>query len=223
MEASLDTNVIIHLYQVNMQDMLFTRFAHIYVHEQISTFEMVRRASSDVLAAFRQDIDSVRIEEVTNDRLNQMGILSLYRQHYKDNEILYNPADKGEVCAIALARTLGISALITDDIKEYGPHFTLISEPDTSVFPFAFYELLFFDYLENILKTPQDLKDAFETVNQHIEKPMNFQSKQKGVIRRFFKGAEKDKKWMEDFCSQKNIHCAAKLSLLHNWMRQNLS
>lgn len=221
MEASLDTNIIIHLYQVNMQDMLFTRFDHIYVHEQISTVEMVRRALPEVLAAFRQDVDSGRIEEMTNDRLNQLGVLSLYRQHYNDNEILYNLGDKGEVCAIALARTLGISALITDDIKEYGPHFTLMLEPDTSVFPFAFYELLFFDYLEDILKTPQDLRAAFETVNQHIEKPMNFQSKQKGVIRRFFRGTEKDKKWMEDFCAQRNIHCTAKLSLLHNWLGQN--
>lgn len=46
-----------------------------------------------------------------------------------------------------MAKTLGCISLVTDDIKERGPHYTLMRIPDSDVMPFAFYELLFLDYI----------------------------------------------------------------------------
>ncbi len=44
MEASLDTNVIIHLYKAGFQSVLFRRFHKLKVYEFIRTKEMVNHA-----------------------------------------------------------------------------------------------------------------------------------------------------------------------------------
>jgi hypothetical protein len=66
----------------------------------------------------------------------------------KDNRILYDGSDLGEVYAMSMAMTLGCISLVTDDIKERGPHYTLLRVPDSDGMPFDFYELLFLDFLE---------------------------------------------------------------------------
>lgn len=52
MEASLDTNVIIHLYNANYQNILFNRFNKIKVYEFIRYHEMENHASKEVIDLF---------------------------------------------------------------------------------------------------------------------------------------------------------------------------
>ena len=49
MEASLDTNVIIHLYKANLQSVLFNRFQKLKVYEFIRHHEMNNHADSEVI------------------------------------------------------------------------------------------------------------------------------------------------------------------------------
>ncbi|PPK43231.1 hypothetical protein [Clostridium algidicarnis] len=52
MEASLDTNVIIHLYKANHQDILFRRFKKLKVYTFIRYTEMKNHASIDIINLF---------------------------------------------------------------------------------------------------------------------------------------------------------------------------
>ena len=87
-----------------------------------------------------------------------------------------NGGDLGEVYAIALAKTLGCISLVTDDIKEYGPHYTLMRIPDSDVIPFAFYEILFLDYLEEVI-AEDELVERFNIICDLSELRMNLTSK----------------------------------------------
>jgi hypothetical protein len=62
MEASLDTNVIIHLYKANFQAILFNRFEKLKVYEFIRNLEMVNHATPEIIALFDQDVESGKIE-----------------------------------------------------------------------------------------------------------------------------------------------------------------
>ena len=55
MDASLDTNIIIHLYNANYQSILFDRFEKVKVYEFIRNHEMENHASSAVIELFDKD------------------------------------------------------------------------------------------------------------------------------------------------------------------------
>lgn len=148
MEASLDTNVIIHLYNANLQSVLFNRFQKLKVYEFIRNHEMKNHAEQKIIDLFDSDLEAGRIELITNDYLKSIGMYQVFLQQVKDLRILFDGGDLGEVYAIAMAKTLGCICLVTDDIKERGPHYMLMRMPDSEVIPFAFYEVLLLDYLE---------------------------------------------------------------------------
>ena len=124
--------------------------------------------------------------------------------------------DFGEANAVALASTLGIAALVTDDTKEYGPHYSLKNEYIEDVIPFCFYELLYLQYLES----DNDfcaLQEQFEHINNiaYPEYPMSFLSRIKRVVKRFGKnGTNRDQKWLESFCLEKDIDYHKKMKEL---------
>lgn len=49
MDASLDTNVIIHLYNADFQDLLFNRFEKLKVYEFIRTQELKKHADAEYI------------------------------------------------------------------------------------------------------------------------------------------------------------------------------
>lgn len=148
MKASLDTNVILHLYRSDAESIIMRRFSDgLYVHEFIRITEM-QRHGQDILERFDADVITGKIQIIDDAYLKKIRMYPLFLGYLNEEKILYNPTDLGEVYAISLARTLGLSALVTDDVKEYGPHFTLMRLPDGEIIPFAFYEILFLDYLE---------------------------------------------------------------------------
>jgi predicted nucleic acid-binding protein len=66
MEASLDTNVIIHLYRADFQSVLLNRFSRLKVYEFIRTEELKKHAEQKIINLFDKDIDDGNIELITN-------------------------------------------------------------------------------------------------------------------------------------------------------------
>lgn len=95
----------------------------------------------------------------------------------------------------------GCVSLVTDDIKERGPHYKLMKIPDSDVMPFAFYELLFLDYLQNKI-TEAELVTCSNKICDVSDLGMNCKSKLKAFMRRFWQSPYSDsaREWMEDFC-----------------------
>ena len=129
--------------------------------------------------------------------------------------------DSGEMYAVALAKTLGIPFLISDDVKEYGPHDTLCRELVDGVIPLAFYELLFFRYLKSELSVA-GLHSDFNAITNKMSSPMNFTSKIKRVAKRFNPkyATLRDQNWIEEFCSEYNINLRRKMKELHDYLRE---
>lgn len=220
MEASLDTNVIIHLYNANYQPILFNRFEKLKVYEFIRYHEMENHATKEVIDLFDEDVESGRIEMITNEYLKSIGMYNVFKEHVNDIRILYDSGDLGEVYAIAMAKTLGCITLVTDDIKEYGPHYTLMRIPDSDVMPFAFYEILLLDYLEGII-SEKDLENQFNIICSLSDLNMNFSSKLKAFIRRFWSNpySQSEKQWMLSFCNEKNINAKQKIQKLSMYLK----
>lgn len=221
MEASLDTNVIIHLYKANLQSVLFNRFQKLMVYEFIRNHEMVNHAEHKIIALFDQDVATGKIELITDQYLKSIGMYQVFLQHVKDHRILFDGGDLGEVYAIAMAKTLGCICLVTDDIKERGPHYTLMRIPDSEVIPFAFFEILFLDFLEDKM-SEKDLVDAFTSVCTTSDLVWDIQSKLKSFIKRFWKDPynESEKVWMSGFCIDKGINAKARIQELLSYLNK---
>lgn len=219
MDASLDTNVIIHLYNANLQDVLFNRFEKLKVYDYIRNQELKKHAQPEILDLFDKDIESGKIELITDTYLKEIGMYNIFQTHVKDIRILYDGGDLGEVYAISMAKTLGCISLVTDDIKEYGPHYTLMRIEDSEVMPFAFYELLFLDFLEKRL-TEAELVARFKKICDSSGLTMNCTSKLKAFIRRFWSSpySESEKEWMEDFCEDNGINAKNRIQQLHSFL-----
>ena len=215
MDASLDTNVIIHLYNANYQSVLFDRFEHIKVYEFIRSHEMKNHASAEVIDLFDEDVQSGRIELITYDYLKSIGMHNVFNSHVKELDILFDRGDLGEVYAIAMAKVLGCISLVTDDIKEYGPHYMLMRIPDSDVIPFAFYEILFLDYLEGIINEVE-LDKQFNEISDISNLRMGISSKLRVFINRFWLDpyTDNEKLWMSSFCEERNIKVQQKLRRL---------
>lgn len=220
MQASLDTNVIIHLYTAGYQHILFDRFEKIKVYEFIRNHEMVNHATEEVINLFDNDVEQGKIDLVTDEYLKSIGMYNKFRYDVDELEILFDRGDLGEVYAIAMAKSLGCISLVTDDIKEHGPHYVLMRIPDSDVMPFAFYELLFLEYLEGKL-TEGELVQQFDHICNIAALKMNFISKLKTFIRRFWVSpyTESEKIWMDLFCNKNNINAMEKIKVLNNYLK----
>lgn len=220
MNASLDTNVIIHLYNASFQYLLFDRFEKLKVYEFIRNTEMEHHAPDEVIKLFDKDVADGKIEIITDEYFKSIGMYYVFKQHVNENKILYDIGDLGEVYAIALAETLGCITIVTDDIKEYGPHFMLMRIPDSDVMPFAFYELLFLNFLEGII-TEDELDSQFGVISSISGLKMNFSSKMRDFIKRFWSDpyTDSERKWMESFCTENNINAKQKLLKLSSYLK----
>lgn len=212
MDASLDTNVIIHLYKANLQSVLFNRFQKVKVYEFIRNQEMKRHAGPVINDLFDKDVEAGKIELISDDYLKSIGMYNVFLQHVKDLRILFNGGDLGEVYAISMAKTLGCICLVTDDIKERGPHYTLMRTPDSDVKPFSFYEILFLDYLEAKLSEAQ-LITRFNTICELSGLTWNCSSKLKEFMRRFVFGkySDSEKEWFNEYCRINRINAKDKI------------
>lgn len=145
MNVSLDADITIHLYNAGKEELLFKYFDTLYIHEFILEHE-IKNKSGNVYQKINEEIASEKIIKVTQRYLIDLGMKKSFEDQLYDVKTLF---DYGEANAVALAATLGIAALVTDDTKDFGPHETLMKEYVENIIPFAFYELLYLEYLQS--------------------------------------------------------------------------
>ena len=141
MRASLDTNVIIHLYRAELQTILFDFFDDgVFIYEQIRNVELENHGK-DVLDKVDADIANGTIEIYTDQKLRDQAVYKIFDNNVKENRWLYGTGDLGEIYAISLAQTLGAYSLVTDDTKQGGPYMSLLQFED-DIMPFTFADVL---------------------------------------------------------------------------------
>ena len=215
MKASLDTNVIIHLYRANLQEILFERFDEgLCIYEQIRKVEL-KNHGADILEMFDEDVANGRIHIYTDDELKKQGVLSLFKNHVHENEMLYSPQDRGEIYAISLAQTLGVYSLVTDDVKQGGPYMSLLQFEDNDIMPFTYVDLLLLDYLEGRIEAEQVVL-YFDRISDSSSLGWSLKSHLSRFLKRFWVEPyqEKEKIWMAGLCHKNGINAKEKLKIL---------
>lgn len=214
MRASLDTNVIIHLYRAGIQSVLFDIFDEgVFIYEQIRNVELMRHGR-DVLEEVDADIASGRIEIYSDQKLKEQAVYKIFENNVNENRNLYGTGDLGEVYAISLAQTLGAYSIVTDDTKQGGPYMSLLQFED-DIMPFTFADVLILRYLMGMSDENQTVKD-FDAVNMASELNWAFRSQLSKFIRRFFKDPyrEQDTIWIQKLQKDYGINLKSKLERL---------
>lgn len=219
MRASLDTNVIIHLYQANMQSILHDIFKDgVFIYEQIRNVELEHHGQS-VLEAVDADITAGKIELYTNAKLKEQCVYKMFENNVKENRLLYGTGDLGEVYAISLAQTIGAYSLVTDDTKQGGPYMSLM-QLDYDVKPFNFADILILRYLMGIVDAQQTVKE-FDVINEASDLRWSFKSQLTKFIRRFVADPYKteEKEWFEQWAAEKSINTMVKFRVLRDALK----
>lgn len=219
MRASLDTNVIIHLYRANMQNILFDIFKDgVFIYEQIRNIELEHHGKA-VLEAVDVDIEAGKIELYTNAELKEQGVYRIFENNVKENRLLYGTGDLGEVYAISLAQTIGAYSLVTDDTKQGGPYMSLM-QLDYDVKPFTFADILILRYLLGLADAQQTVKD-FDTVNETSDLNWSFKSQLMKFIKRFIADPYKteEKEWFGQWTTENGINAMAKFRALRDVLK----
>lgn len=214
MRASLDTNVIIHLYRAGRQNILFDVFDEgLFIYEQILNIELVNHGR-DVLGRVDEDIAAGKIELYTNQRLKEQAVFRIFENNVKENRLLYGSGDLGEVYAISLAQTLGAYSIITDDTKQGGPYMSLL-QFEEDVMPFTFADVLILRYLFGVSDEYQTVKD-FDLINNTSELNWSFRSQIARFVRRFFSDPyrKEDNTWILNLARERNVKIKSKLQRL---------
>ena len=174
MRASLDTNVIIHLYRAELQGILFDLFDEgVFIYEQIRSMELEHHGQ-DILTKVDSDINAGKIELFTDQKLKDLAVYKMFENNVRENRILYNAGDLGEVYAISLAQTIGAYSLVTDDTKQGGPYMSLLQFED-NVMPFTFADVLILRYLVGDADENQTVND-FNMINNSSSLNWSFKS-----------------------------------------------
>lgn len=211
MRASIDTDIVIHLYLSNKQEL--------FMHEYLYKIEL-KKKSFQAYEKFTADVTKGKVIIKTNKALNEMGIKNLFDGYKRDYKYLF---DSGELYAVALAKAMGLFAFVSDDIKEFGPHETLVKELIEDVIPFAFYELLYLKYLSKELTAEEMHKEFDEVTSISMNKhPMNFRRRMLITVRRFSyrNGTKRDYSWIKSYCQSRSINYNAMIINLKQYLSQ---
>ena len=214
MRASLDTNVIIHLYRAGLQNILFEFFDEgVFIYEMIRSIELSHHGK-DLLEKIDEDILEGKIKIYTDKNLKELEVYRMFEINVKRNENLYSTKDLGEIYAISLAQTLGTYSLVTDDIKQGGPYMSLLQFED-EVMPFNFVDVLILRYLVGNVDALQTIEN-FQTINRESALNWSFKSYIRKFVKRFYTDPyrEEDKQWINEFTKTYSIKVKNKLYVL---------
>lgn len=214
MRASLDTNVIIHVYKAHLQNILFEIFKDgLFIYEQIRNVELENHGK-DILFDIDSDISIGKIEVYTDKKLKELGVYKMFEFNVRENRILYSTSDLGEVYAISLAQTIGIYSLVTDDTKQGGPYMSLL-QLDYDIMPFNFADVLILRYLKGIADEYQTVED-FHKINETSNLNWSLKSKLIKFIKRFIREPYKDeeKQWIEKWAMSNRIDIIGKFRII---------
>lgn len=218
MRASLDTNVIIHFYKADLQEILFNFFDEgVFIYEQIRKVEL-NNHGKEILEQVDKDIKLGKIEVYTDQRLKDLAVYKIFENNVKENRNLYQAGDLGEVYAISLAQTLGAYSLVTDDTKQGGPYMSLLNFED-EVMPFTFEDVLILRYLFGLVDENQTVSD-FDMINTASELNWTFRSQLTKFIKRFWNDPhrQEDVVWMQKLVSEKEIKVKSKIQALRKML-----
>lgn len=218
MRASLDTNVIIHFYKADLQEILFNFFDEgVFIYEQIRKVEL-NNHGKEILEQVDKDIKLGKIEVYTDQRLKDLAVYKIFENNVKENRNLYQAGDLGEVYAISLAQTLGAYSLVTDDTKQGGPYMSLLNFED-EVMPFSFADVLILRYLSGLVDENQTVSD-FDMINTASELNWTFRSQLTKFIKRFWNDPhrQEDVVWMQKLVSEKEIKVKSKIQALRKML-----
>ena len=214
MRASLDTNVIIHLYRAGLQNILFDLFVDgVFIYEQIHDVELDHHGR-DVLGKVDADIESGKIEVYTDQKLKDLAVYKIFESNVNENRWLYGAGDLGEVYAISLAQTLGAYSLVTDDTKQGGPYMSLLQYED-DIMPFTFADVLILRYLIGLVDENRTVKD-FDAINAASNLNWSFRSQLTKFIKRFYKDPyrKEDTEWIKKLSEERGIKVKSKMESL---------
>ena len=214
MRASLDTNVIIHFYKANLQNILFDFFDEgVFIYEQIRNVELENHGQ-DVISKVDSDIAAGRIEIYTNQKHRDLLVYKIFELYVNENRNLYGSGDLGEVYALSLAQTLGAYSLVTDDTKQGGPYMSLLQFED-DIMTYTFADDLILRYLMGVVDENQTVKD-FNLVNNSSNLNWTFRSQVTKFIKRFIKDPyrNEDTEWIRKLSETYEFCIKAKLSAL---------
>ena len=217
MNASLDTNTIIHFYRAGCQNILFEYFDSIYLCDQVYSIEL-KNHGQDILSNVELDIQAGKLELFSQERMSREGILRLFEEHTEYQEILYNQGDRGEAHAIALPKILGTCCLVTDDTKYGGPYKSLLQFED-EVMPFTFAEVIILYYIFGTIDASQAIS-YFDKINTTSTMNWNFETQLKNFIRRFKpKQESKDAMWLDNALKEQEVSLKNKLQDLQQSLK----
>lgn len=214
MRASLDTNVIIHFYRANLQNILIDFFdSGVFIYEQIRKIELENHAK-DLLDIIDADIDEGRIELYTDEKLKKQAVFKIFQKNVSENRKLYGTGDQGEIYAISLAQTIGAFSLVTDDTKQGGPYMSLLQFED-DIMPFTFADVLILRYLIGIVDESQTVKD-FNAINSAASLNWAFRSQVSKFVKRFWIDPyrNEDRKWIQSLADTYAIKVKSRLAAL---------
>ena len=214
MRASLDTNVLIHVYRAGLEDIPSDFFTDdVFIYEQIRKIELEHHGQ-DILDRGDADIKSGKIKVYTNETLKKQAVLRIFETNVNENKLLYGSGNLGEVYAISLAQTIGAYSLVTDDIKQGGPYMSLM-QLEYDIMPFTFADILILRYLMEDADAIQTVRD-FNTVNEASNLQWSFRSQIIKFIKRFWKDPYKneERKWMSKLVEARRIRVKSKFTEL---------
>ena len=219
MNASLDTNTIIHFYRAGCQNILFGYFDSIYICDQVYSIEL-KNHGQDILSNVYLDIQAGKLELFSQEKMAREGIFQLFEGHAKEQEILYNQGDKGEAHAIALAKILGECCLVTDDTKYRGPYESLL-QYDDEVMPFTFAEVIILYYIFGTIDASQAIS-YFDKINTTSSMNWDFETQLKKFLRRF--NPKQDSKgaiWLDEALKKHKVSLKNKILNMQQSLKTN--
>ena len=113
--ASLDTNILIHLWKSGTEAMLGKMFGKAYVYQWLIDVELRHHADAALMERIIEAMEDGFLEPVDDRALKEMGLWSAFREAYEDVSMFFSGPDTGEGYAIALAQAFGIPALVTEE------------------------------------------------------------------------------------------------------------
>jgi predicted nucleic acid-binding protein len=221
MRASIDTNIIGHLYRSNTQFLITNLFNEILVDEFILKTEL-RRRCPEIFDKFEMDLNNINtiFLKVTKADLLEENLYKLYELELTEMENLFLPSDEGERRAIALAKSKGVFFLLTDDEKYMsGPKYMIENGIVRDMEALSFWDLIFLNVMAKKI-TYEEAKNTFEFVasDGYIPDRYNgsFVSKMKQTIKRL-----KDKQWFNDWCITNRINTRNEIKEFLIWLKQH--
>lgn len=216
--ASLDTNILIHLWRSQTEDMLKQMFAKVYVHQWLLDTELMNHAK-ELRGKIIDSMADGFVEPIDNATLKKQGRYQDFKRELEDLSLFFSGGDTGEGYVIALARVYGIPAVVTNDTKVEGPKWYLnlrAKEP----FGFSSDEVLLVNYLKGSISAAE-FQAQFQAVNE--VNGLNWRMKVclSRFARRFLGELDKtipasvrDHLWMDEFAQVNGIDVAERLASL---------